>query len=161
MSTTTWLPYSLTPSGNALKNDPNFPNKRLFSSEALILGERVRSTDLKSRSFKSKGHGHEAVFNFRETRFCSRIDTLQYSIFLFPRSAISMSSLIMGCGTGIEASTVRPFKSEKLLSIIFWKISSIATNSSRFYLQMQFPRAHRLPSPLRSVPAGGLERGWG
>lgn|SRR4026209_1824642 len=49
-----------------------------------------------------------------------------------------MISLIKYCGTGMDASTVVPFKSEKLLSMIFWKIVSIEINSSRFYLGMQF-----------------------
>src|SRR5215208_964343 len=44
---------------------------------------------------------------------------------LFSRRDTSIISLIKYCGTGMDALTVVPFKSEKLLSMIFWKTFSM------------------------------------
>jgi hypothetical protein len=60
-------------------------------------------------------------------------------------------SLIRDPDMGIDAFAVSPARSEKSLSIIFWKISSIASNSSRFYLRMQFSVATPAPVSLAVV----------
>src|SRR5688572_18146820 len=83
-SITICSPYSLMPSGSALKNAPNFPKTTLFSSKILIFGVGVISTDWKTQTFKLIGHGQRVVFTFTEILFSSPMDTRQYSIFWFP-----------------------------------------------------------------------------
>ena len=112
------------PSGNALNNDPNFPSKMLFSNHTLTFGEEklAKSTERSSLIFKFKDQGNNVVFTFADIRFCGWIVTWHDAIFLFPCSAALIISLIRCSGTGTVASIIVPFKSEKLLSIIFWNI---------------------------------------